>query len=135
VVSDERALVAERVDALLAEHPANDTPEQEFWGAQYDHGLAWVSHPEGLGGLGVSPRWQAEVDRRITAAGGSTRNRAANLLGIGMGAPTIVAHGTEAQQQRERRLVMDDQVLQLRQRAHPEVAERRPQAPPSYPMR
>jgi alkylation response protein AidB-like acyl-CoA dehydrogenase len=100
VVSDERALVAERVDALLAEHPANDTPEQEFWGAQYDHGLAWVSHPEGLGGLGVSPRWQAEVDRRITAAGGSTRNRAANLLGIGMGAPTIVAHGTEAQQRR-----------------------------------
>jgi alkylation response protein AidB-like acyl-CoA dehydrogenase len=81
--TDERTLVDDRIEALLASHPPASTPEQEFWGAQFDHGLAWVQFPEGLGGLGVSPRWQAEVDQRITRAGGSTRNRYYNVLGIG----------------------------------------------------
>jgi alkylation response protein AidB-like acyl-CoA dehydrogenase len=98
--TQEQALVEERLDALLAAHPPAQTPEQEFWGAQFDHGLAWVQHPEGLGGLGVSPRWQAEVDRRITAAGGSTRNRYLNVIGIGMGAGTLLAHGSEEHQRR-----------------------------------
>jgi iron complex transport system ATP-binding protein len=47
-----------------------DTAEREFWGAQFDHGLAWVQFPEGVkGGLGVSPRWQA----RSTAHRGGGR--------------------------------------------------------------
>jgi alkylation response protein AidB-like acyl-CoA dehydrogenase len=91
-VSDERARVEEAIEALLASHPPADTPERKFWGAQFDHGLAWVQHPEGLGGLDVGPRWQAEVDRCITEAGGSIRNRYLNVLGIGMGAGTLVAH-------------------------------------------
>jgi alkylation response protein AidB-like acyl-CoA dehydrogenase len=98
--TDERTLVDDRIEALLASHPPASTPEQQFWGAQFDHGLAWVQFPEGLGGLGVSPRWQAEVDQRITAAGGSTRNRYFNVLGIGMGAGTLIAHGTEEHQRR-----------------------------------
>jgi alkylation response protein AidB-like acyl-CoA dehydrogenase len=98
--TDERTLVEDRIEALLASHPPASTPEQEFWGAQFDHGLAWVQFPEGLGGLGVSPRWQAEVDQRITEAGGSTRNRYFNVLGIGMGAGTLIAHGTEEHQRR-----------------------------------
>jgi alkylation response protein AidB-like acyl-CoA dehydrogenase len=98
--SDERALVDERIEALLASHPPATTPEQDFWGAQFDHGLAWVQFPEGLGGLGVSPRWQAEVDRRILEAGGSTRNRYLNVIGVGMGAGTLVAHGSEEHQRR-----------------------------------
>jgi alkylation response protein AidB-like acyl-CoA dehydrogenase len=98
--SDERRLVDERVEALFTAHPPADTDEREFWGAQYDHGLAWVQFPEGLGGLGVSPRWQAEVNRRIEEAGGSTRNRYLNVLGIGMGAGTLLAHGTEEHQRR-----------------------------------
>ncbi len=98
--TDERTMIEERVEALLASHPPATTPEHEFWGAQFDHGLAWVQHPEGYGGCGVSPRWQAEVDRRIEQAGGSTRNRYINVLGIGMGAGTIMEHGTEDQQRR-----------------------------------
>ncbi len=94
-MSDERTKVEEAIEALFASHPPADTPEREFWGAQFDHGLAWVAHPEGLGGLAVGPRWQAEVDRRITEAGGSIRNRYINVLGIGMGAGTLVAHTGE----------------------------------------
>jgi alkylation response protein AidB-like acyl-CoA dehydrogenase len=100
VADDERTLVEERIEALFAAHPPADTPERAFWGAQFDHGLAWVQYPEGLGGLGVAPRWQAEVNRRIEQAGGSTRNRYLNVLGIGMGAGTIMAHGTEDHQRR-----------------------------------
>jgi len=92
VSTDERTRVEEQIDALLAAHPPADTPEREFWGAQFDLGLAWVQHPEGLGGLGVSPRWQALIDRRVTEAGGSLRNRYLNVLGIGMGAGTLIAH-------------------------------------------
>ena len=100
MATDERKLVDEQIEALFASHPPADTPEREFWGAQFDHGLAWVQHAEGFGGLGVSPRWQGEVDRRINEAGGSTRNRYLNVLGIGMGAGTIMAHGTDEHQQR-----------------------------------
>jgi alkylation response protein AidB-like acyl-CoA dehydrogenase len=100
VADDERTLVDERIEALFDAHPPAGTPEREFWGAQFDHGLAWVQYPEGLGGLGVAPRWQAEVNRRIEEAGGSTRNRYLNVLGIGMGAGTIMAHGTEDHQRR-----------------------------------
>jgi alkylation response protein AidB-like acyl-CoA dehydrogenase len=100
VADDERTLVDERIAALFASHPPADTPERGFWGAQFDHGLAWVQFPEGLGGLGLAPRWQAEVNRRIEEAGGSTRNRYLNVLGIGMGAGTLMAHGTEEHQRR-----------------------------------
>ncbi len=98
--SDERAMVEQRIRDLLASHPPETTDEQRFWGAQFDAGLAWVQHPEGLGGRGVSPRWQALVDERIVTAGGSIRNRRDNVIGIGMGAGTIVAHGTDAHRER-----------------------------------
>jgi alkylation response protein AidB-like acyl-CoA dehydrogenase len=97
---DERALIEERIKALFASHPPAETDERTFWGAQFDAGLAWVQFPEGLGGSSVSPRWQAVVDQRINDAGGSTRNRINNVLGIGMGAGTIIAHGTDEHRQR-----------------------------------
>jgi alkylation response protein AidB-like acyl-CoA dehydrogenase len=100
VAVDERTLVEQTIERLLGEHPPADTDERELWGAQYDLGLAWVHFPEGKGGLGVSPRWQKTVDQAIVAAGGSVDNRRRNVLGIGMGAGTIVAHGTEEQQDR-----------------------------------
>ncbi|HSK23331.1 MAG TPA: acyl-CoA dehydrogenase family protein [Egicoccus sp.] len=98
--SDEGARVEGQIEALFASHPPADTPHEEFWGAQFDHGLAWVQFPEGFGGLGVSPRWQAEVNRRIEEAGGSIRNRFSNVLGVGMGAGTLMAHGSEDLQRR-----------------------------------
>ena len=79
------------VDALLADHPPAETPEQEFWGAQYDRGLAWAWHPVGFGGLGLQRRHQSRINDRLVAAGASIENRYRNLLGIAMGAGSDVA--------------------------------------------
>jgi alkylation response protein AidB-like acyl-CoA dehydrogenase len=93
------ALVDQRIDQLLAEHPPASTPAQEFWGAQFDLGLAWVQFPEGHGGLGLSPKMQGVIDERLRAAGApSPFGR--NPIGIGMGAPTVESHGSEEQKQR-----------------------------------
>jgi alkylation response protein AidB-like acyl-CoA dehydrogenase len=88
------------IDRLLADHdPAVMAPE-EFWEAQYDAGLAWVHFDEGFGGLGVDPGSQQQVDAELEAAGSSRDNIAGNLIGIGMGGPTIHAFGTEDQKRR-----------------------------------
>jgi alkylation response protein AidB-like acyl-CoA dehydrogenase len=99
-MADHTRLIAGRVEELLASHPPTTTPAAEFWGAQFDHGLAWVRFPEGRGGLGVDARWQAVVDQRLAAAGAPTTNRDLNLVGLAMAAPTLVAHGSEELQQR-----------------------------------
>lgn len=94
----EEAQVTESLDRLLIENdPADETA---FWGAQFDAGLAWVHFPPGCGGLGVSPALQAIVYERLDAAGVSRANQARNVIGYGMGAPTVVTHGTEEQKQR-----------------------------------
>ena len=93
------ALVGQRIDQLLADHPPASTPAQEFWGAQFDLGLAWVQFPEGHGGLGLSPQMQGVIDERLRAAGApSPFGR--NPIGIGMGAPTVESHGSEEQKRR-----------------------------------
>ena len=95
--ADER-LVSERLDQLLSENdPQGDAGR--FLGARLDLGLAWVWFPQGLGGLGVDPRLQLKVDDRLDAAG-SPDPRRVNLLGVGMGAPVLLAHGTPEQQDR-----------------------------------
>ena len=53
--TDEEALIASRLDELLAAFDPTSTADREFWGAQFDLGLAWVPFPDGDGGLGVSP--------------------------------------------------------------------------------
>lgn len=79
------------LDQLLIEHPPASCSEQEFWGAQFDLGLAWVRFPEGLGGLNVHPSLQTIVTERIRSAGGSFRNWDRNVVGLGMGGPTVLA--------------------------------------------
>ncbi len=96
--TDQQQLVQEALDALFDSHPPASTDHVEFWGAQYDAGLAWVQFPVGKGGLGVNPRLQALVNDAITEAGGSVANRRRNVLAIGMGAPVLATHGTAAQQ-------------------------------------
>ena len=88
------------VDQLVADHPPSETPEEEFWGAQYDRGLAWAWHPEGFGGLGLERRHQTRINQRLVAAGASIDNRYRNLLGIAMGAGVLDAHATEDQKRR-----------------------------------
>jgi alkylation response protein AidB-like acyl-CoA dehydrogenase len=92
--------IQEAVARLLDECPPHTTDPVDFWRAQYDHGLAWVWHPEGFGGLGASRKHQALVDRSLVEAGASIENRYINLLGIAMGAGVLVAHGTDVQKRR-----------------------------------
>jgi alkylation response protein AidB-like acyl-CoA dehydrogenase len=102
-MADDQALRAdlrERVAELLAAHPPAATPRLEFLRARYDAGLAWVSYPEGHGGLSLPAALQAEVDELLAAAGAPDNNPRANVIGLGMAAPTILAFGTEEQKQR-----------------------------------
>jgi alkylation response protein AidB-like acyl-CoA dehydrogenase len=96
---DAAVLVDERVDELLSGFDPETDPK-DFWGRQYDLGLAWVHFREGFGGLGVEPKYQSAVQERLEAAGAPVWNREFNLLGIGMGAGVLATHGTDEQQQR-----------------------------------
>ena len=91
--------VDELVDQLLADFPPGTVPDAELWGAQFDWGLAWVHFPEGCGGLGLSPRLQQRAVARMAAAG-APLPALRNVIGYGMVAPTIVAHGTDEQKAR-----------------------------------
>ncbi len=95
---DERR-VLDLCERLLAERPPTRTDPAEFLGHQFDLGLAWVHFPEGHGGLGLSPKLQKLVNETLAAAG-APRAGGLNPIGHGMGAPTIVTHGSEAQKQR-----------------------------------
>jgi alkylation response protein AidB-like acyl-CoA dehydrogenase len=92
--------IEELVAQLLTEYPPETTPDVEFWGAQYDMGLAWAWHPEGFGGLGMSRSDQTRIDQLLVAGGASTENRYLNLLGIAMGAGVLDAHATDEQKDR-----------------------------------
>ncbi|MGQ0848293.1 MAG: acyl-CoA dehydrogenase family protein [Actinomycetota bacterium] len=98
--STQEKLVDDAIDRLLDQHPPVSTTERHFWGAQFDAGLAWVHFPEGHGGLGLAPGHQRHVDERLTTAGASRTNVLRNVIGYGMGGPTVLAHGTEDQKRR-----------------------------------
>ena len=98
-MNGDEQLVKDRVAKLLTDYDPATTDPATFWGAQFDLGLAWVRFPAGRGGLGVSPSLQGVVDAALRDAGAPT-NYFRNPLGVGMGAPTIVAYGTPEQQER-----------------------------------
>ena len=89
-----------RLDAFLAEHDPAAMEPLEFLRARFDAGLAWVSYPEGLGGLGLSRSLQPMVDAAFADAGAPSNQPGKNGIGLGMAAPTILTYGTEEQQQR-----------------------------------
>jgi alkylation response protein AidB-like acyl-CoA dehydrogenase len=88
------ARVDEAIDQLLAEHDPATTDLKEFRGAQYDRGLAWVHFPEGFGGLGVPPRHQRHVERRLREAG-APATPALLFFGLSLAGPTVVTHGDD----------------------------------------
>ena len=92
-------LVVERVERLLASHDPRTTKPVDFLGAQFDAGLAWVYFPEGHGGLGLEPSLQQLVNRMLADAGAPNPSER-NIVGYGMGAPTVAVHGSEAQKAR-----------------------------------
>ncbi|HET9556510.1 MAG TPA: acyl-CoA dehydrogenase family protein, partial [Actinomycetota bacterium] len=96
-MSDQLAI--DRVHQLLAEHDPSDTSPRDFLGAQFDAGLAWVHFPEGRGGLDLEPSAQRPVNEALRAAG-APEAYWQNPIGHGMGAPTVVAHGSDEQRDR-----------------------------------
>ncbi len=97
--SDDERRVLGLCEQLLADAPPRETDPADFLGRQFDLGLAWVHFPEGNGGLGLSPQLQKLINETLVGAG-APRAGGLNPIGHGMGAPTIVTHGTEAQKQR-----------------------------------
>ena len=93
---DAEELVKSKLQELIDFRRENNDIK-EFWGKQFDLGLAWVQFPEGAGGLGLNPKYQLMVIETLRNEGISQQNRVANILGIGMGAPTIIEYGTEEQ--------------------------------------
>ena len=93
---DAEELVKSKLQELIDFRKENNDIK-EFWGKQFDLGLAWVQFPEGAGGLGLNPKYQLMVIETLRNEGISQQNRVANILGIGMGAPTIIEYGTEDQ--------------------------------------
>ena len=94
-----QAQVDALIDQLLAEHDPTSTSTVDFLGAQFDLGIGWVSFPEGRGGLGLSPSFQTQINQRLSDAGAPSPYYR-NPIGYGMGAPTIVTHGSDDQQSR-----------------------------------
>jgi alkylation response protein AidB-like acyl-CoA dehydrogenase len=93
-VADDADRVREQLGRLLREHPPATTGATDLWGAQFDLGLAWVSFPEGEGGLGVRPGLQDLVNQTLADAG-APDNFPLNGIGIGMGGPVIQAFGSD----------------------------------------
>ena len=82
------------IDQLLDGYDRASTPEVDLRGRQYDLGLAWVHFPEGWGGLGLPPKVQAHVDRRLREAGVPSAGEQ-HFFGLTMAGPTVVTHGSE----------------------------------------
>ena len=95
-----RSDLEQRVTALLEAHDPATTGRAEFLRARWDAGLAWVHFPEGLGGLGLPRDLQAHVEDLLAAAGAPDNAPERNGIGLGMAAPTILAHGTPQQHER-----------------------------------
>ena len=94
-VIDEEELRS-RVRALLEVVHPERSDYVTFRRAQFDHGLAWVHFPEGHGGFGLSPKMNQVVRDEIQK--NSTvyyDDPPAGLIGIGMGAPTLLTYGPE----------------------------------------
>ncbi|MAT05271.1 MAG: acyl-CoA dehydrogenase [Acidimicrobiaceae bacterium] len=86
--------IQKTLDHLLSECDPSAMAEQEFRGAVFDAGLAWVSFPEGFGGLGLPANHQPAVDSYLAEAGAAPLPRE-QFLGTALAGPTIVAHGSE----------------------------------------
>jgi alkylation response protein AidB-like acyl-CoA dehydrogenase len=99
-VDADTTIVEDALDKLFTDHPVATTEPKAFWGAQFDLGLAWPDYEVGFGGLGVSPKYRELVSRRLNEADAPLWNRTANIIGIGMGAGVLAAHGTAEQKER-----------------------------------
>jgi alkylation response protein AidB-like acyl-CoA dehydrogenase len=93
-MADDTTVVEERTTQLLEEMDPKTVSVEEFRGRQFDLGLAWISFPEGSGGLGLPPDLQRIVDRRLADAG-ATPAGAREFFGLTMAGPTVVTHASD----------------------------------------
>ncbi|WP_328822548.1 acyl-CoA dehydrogenase family protein [Micromonospora rubida] len=94
---------ADRLRGLVTELLGRHDPaggRTGFLRARFDAGLAWVHYPVGLGGLGAPERLQSVVEEALARAGAPDNRPRRNSIGLGMAAPTLLRHGTEAQRRR-----------------------------------
>lgn len=86
------------IDALLEAHDPTELSTVEFRGHQYDAGLGVVHFPEGRGGMGLAPKLQRHIDKRLVEAGREPEDP--SLFFRHLAGPTILAHGSEQVQDR-----------------------------------
>ncbi len=87
------------VAELLLELPPAITDDRLLREARFDRGLAFPQLPAGDGGRGLDSALQAPVEAMFLASGCQDwRDR--NVIGLGMAAPTISAHGSREQRAR-----------------------------------
>ncbi len=89
----EREQILAQVARLVAGDSTAKSDPPVFRGRLFDEGLAFVNFPDGLGGRGLSPSLQSDIDR-VLAETGVPSAFMANPIGVGMGAPTVVGHGS-----------------------------------------
>jgi alkylation response protein AidB-like acyl-CoA dehydrogenase len=94
------AALRTQISEFLASNDPQTTEPLQFLRARFDAGLAWVHYPSGLGGQQLPRSLQSVVDRAFADAGTPSNHPERNGIGLGMAAPTILAHGTAEQQQR-----------------------------------
>ena len=97
LVTEEDVLRA--CDSFLATNDPDSLPRREILGRLYDAGLAWLHFPVGCGGLAATRALHRIATEKLYAAG-VPRTSAREVLGHGMTAPTINAHGTHEQRLR-----------------------------------
>jgi alkylation response protein AidB-like acyl-CoA dehydrogenase len=93
--SDNVAMFEERTrqeeDALIA-------AARSFRRTRFDAGFGWITGPQEYGGRGLEKHFQQAYD--AVESRYDVPNQGPYLIGLGMVAPTILAHGSEAAKQR-----------------------------------
>ena len=97
--------LAKRTEELVEENRDILDDQFAFRGKQYDAGLAMVHFPEGYGGLGGNRGQQAIIDAVLRSHGVTYDDLRINPIGIGMGAPTVLAYGSEELKQKHLRRI------------------------------
>jgi alkylation response protein AidB-like acyl-CoA dehydrogenase len=101
-MSSPNAQVRDLIRQLLQDVPPGRLSAQEFLGARFDAGLAWVNFPVGYGGLGLPAELQAEIDSVLRDEGAPMPGSTA-MIGHNMAAPALIAFGTDDQRSRHLR--------------------------------
>lgn len=104
----EEAAYRDRVRAYIEEHKSNLAPGGRYADATkedqqlsqatlYDGGFMGIGQPKEFGGQGGTPIQQAIVNQELAEAGVAGP---INGIGMGMCAPTVIAHGSKDQHDR-----------------------------------